>query len=65
MALMVVLANATKYGTGAVINPEGNLYDGKFEVVIMRRLAFSELIKMWFNPQPFNPKRLNYILLLL
>jgi diacylglycerol kinase (ATP) len=57
-ALMVVLANATKYGTGAVINPEGNLYDGQFEVVIMRRLAITELFKMWFRPQPFNPTKI-------
>lgn len=58
MALMVVLANASKYGTGAVINPTGNLYDGKFEVVIIRRLAISELFKMWFRPIPFNPKKI-------
>lgn len=58
VALMVVLANATKYGTGAVINPVGDLYDGQFEVVIMRRLAISELFKMWFRPQPFNPKKI-------
>lgn len=57
-ALMVVLANATKYGTGAVINPEGNLYDGIFEVVIMKKLAVSELFKMWFRPQPFDPAKI-------
>jgi YegS/Rv2252/BmrU family lipid kinase len=57
-ALMVVLANARKYGTGAVINPEGDLYDGRFEVVIMKRLAVSELLKMWFKPQPFNPAKI-------
>lgn len=57
-ALMVVLANATMYGTGAVINPEGDLYDGKFEVVIMKRLALSELFKMWVKPQPFNPEKI-------
>jgi YegS/Rv2252/BmrU family lipid kinase len=57
-AFMVVLANASKYGFGAVINPEGNLYDGFFEVIIIRRLAISELFKMWFRPQPFNPKKI-------
>jgi diacylglycerol kinase (ATP) len=57
-ALMVVLANATKYGTGAVINPEGNMYDGRFEVIVMKRLALSELLKMWFRPQPFNPRKI-------
>jgi len=58
LALMVVLANASKYGTGAVINPGSSLYDGQFEVVIMRRLAVSELFKMWFRPQPFDPKKI-------
>jgi YegS/Rv2252/BmrU family lipid kinase len=58
-ALMVVLANARMYGTGAVINPEGDLYDGHFEVVIMKRLALSELLKMWLKPQPFNPKKID------
>jgi len=57
-ALMVVLANATKYGTGAVINPQGDLYDGQFEVVIMKKLALTELLKMWFKPQPFNPAKI-------
>ena len=38
-AFMVVLANASMYGTGAVINPHGQLNDGVFEVVIVRRLS--------------------------
>lgn len=57
-AFMVVLANASKYGTGAVINPTGELDDGAFEVVIVRRLALSELLKMLYKPQPFNPKKI-------
>ncbi len=57
-ALMIVLANASKYGTGAVINPHGSLYDGLFEVVIIRRLAISELFKMLIRPQPFNPEKI-------
>lgn len=57
-ALMVVLANASKYGTGAVINPEGSIYDGLFEVVVIRRLAITEIFKMWFKPQPFNRKKI-------
>ena len=58
---MVVLANASKYGTGAVINPTGELDDGAFEVVIVRKLALSELVKMLFMPQPFNPKKIEVI----
>ncbi len=60
-AFMIVLANASKYGTGAVINPHGNLYDGLFEVVIIRRLAISEIFKMWFRPQIFDPKKIEII----
>lgn len=57
-AFMVVVANASKYGTGAVINPDGLLDDGLFEVVIVRKLALSELLKMVFRPQPFNPRKI-------
>jgi diacylglycerol kinase family enzyme len=60
-AFMVVLANASKYGTGAVINPHGDLYDGVFEVVIVRKFAISEIFKMWFRPQLFNPKKIEII----
>ncbi|HEX6915531.1 MAG TPA: YegS/Rv2252/BmrU family lipid kinase, partial [Chitinophagaceae bacterium] len=55
-ALMVVLANARQYGTGAVINPYGNLYDGLFEVVIVKKLAVTQLLKMLFRAKRFNPK---------
>ena len=57
-AFMVVLANASKYGTGAVINPLGQLDDGEFEVVIVRKLALSELLKMIFRWRRFDPKKI-------
>jgi len=56
-ALMVVIANATQYGTGAVINPDGNMFDGLFEVIVVKKLAFSELVKMMFRAQRFNPQK--------
>ncbi len=34
---MVILANASMLGTGAVINPLGSSNDGKFEVIILKR----------------------------
>ena len=60
-AFMVVLANARKYGTGAVINPEGNLSDGLFEVIIVRKLAIGSLIKMLLKPGIFDPKKIEII----
>ncbi|RYZ51808.1 MAG: diacylglycerol kinase family lipid kinase [Sphingobacteriales bacterium] len=56
-AFMVVLANASMYGTGARINPMGDLHDGLFEVVILRKLSLTELFKMLFLNRPFNPKK--------
>ncbi|WP_026898488.1 diacylglycerol/lipid kinase family protein [Daejeonella oryzae] len=35
-AVSLTFANATKYGTGAVINPNGIIDDGKFELVIIK-----------------------------
>ncbi|MEO6219112.1 MAG: diacylglycerol kinase family lipid kinase, partial [Ginsengibacter sp.] len=56
-AYMIVVANASKYGTGAVINPEGVVHDGKFEIVIVRKLSLSELFKMFWSYKNLNPKK--------
>ncbi len=57
-AYMVVLANASKYGTGAVINPVGKLSDGLFEVVVVRRLNVGSLLQMLIKPALFNPEKI-------
>lgn len=56
-AFMVVIANASMYGTGAKINPVGSLNDGLFEVIILRKLSLIELLKMLFLNRPFNPRK--------
>ncbi|WP_297097467.1 diacylglycerol kinase family protein [uncultured Draconibacterium sp.] len=45
-AFMVVLANASQFGTGAVINPEGKPDDGYFELVILRPQNVSDFLEM-------------------
>jgi diacylglycerol kinase (ATP) len=56
-AMMVALANATKYGTGTIINHGGELDDGLFEVVIVRRLGVREMLKALIrNQKQFHPK---------
>lgn len=57
-AYMVVLANAEKYGTGAVINPEGDVSDGKFEVVLVRKLHVVEIFKAVMARKTFHPERI-------
>lgn len=56
-AFMVVLANARMYGIGAFINPHGDMHDGIFEVVVVRKLSVIELVKMLFRHRPFDPEK--------
>ncbi len=53
-AAMIVIANATRYGSGAVINPAGRLDDRLFEIVIIRKVSFSEIFKMIVTHKPFD-----------
>lgn len=57
-AAMVVLANATMYGTGVKINPEGNLEDEFFEVILVKEYAVMEILKIWLTKLPFNPDKI-------
>lgn len=44
-AYMIILANARSYGTGVIINPSGQLRDGKFEIIIMKKISIWQLAK--------------------
>lgn len=47
VARMIVIANSQKYGTGVIINPDGVMNDGKFELVILKNLdlfVFGQII---------------------
>lgn len=37
-AEMIVIANSQKYGTGVVINPKGLINDGKFEIIVLKKV---------------------------
>jgi diacylglycerol kinase (ATP) len=56
-AFMVVIANATKYGTGAVINPIGNLDDEYFEVIVIKQISFLEVFKMVVSHQSYDKEK--------
>jgi diacylglycerol kinase (ATP) len=57
-AVMVIVANASKYGTGATINPAGSIDDGFFEVVIVKKIAVTEILKMFGGKRKFNPEKI-------
>jgi YegS/Rv2252/BmrU family lipid kinase len=45
---MVVIANAARYGTGAVVSPYSKLNDGMFEVVIFKPIPLNALVNLTF-----------------
>jgi diacylglycerol kinase (ATP) len=57
-AFMIVIANARKYGTGANINPDGDVSDGLFEVVVVRKLNLIEIFKAIATNKSFHRDRI-------
>ncbi|KLT64987.1 diacylglycerol kinase family protein [Pedobacter sp. BMA] len=57
-AAMVAIANATMYGTGLKINPDGKLDDELFEIILVKDYSYLEIIKIWLTRLPFNPKKI-------
>lgn len=45
-ARMIVIANSQKYGTGVVINPIGIMGDGKFELIILKKITLGIFMKI-------------------
>jgi diacylglycerol kinase (ATP) len=56
-AEMIVIANATKYGTGALINPIGQLDDDVFEVIAIKQISFLEVFKMVFSHASYDKNK--------
>ncbi len=51
-ARMIVIANSKKYGSGIVINPNGSMNDGKFELIILKNLDLIVLLKIITGNMP-------------
>ncbi|MEI8074131.1 MAG: diacylglycerol kinase family protein [Bacteroidota bacterium] len=56
-AELIVIANCTMYGTGAIINPIGVLNDTKFEIVVVKIISLFEIFKMVFSHAKFDPDK--------
>jgi diacylglycerol kinase (ATP) len=53
-ARIIVIANSQKYGTGVTINPNGNIMDGKFELIILKSLDILLLGKIITGNMPID-----------
>lgn len=56
-AELIVIANSTTYGTGAIINPIGLLNDTKFEIIVVKVISIFEIFKMLFSHTSFDPNK--------
>ena len=56
-AAMIVIANATKYGSGALINPVGKLDDELFEVIAVKKISLHEIFKMTVSHAAYDPSK--------
>lgn len=52
---VLAIANAMKYGTGATINPDGKLDDGKFEIIVFKNLNIIDIIKTLTDNDALDP----------
>lgn len=57
-AAMIVIANATEYGTGLQISPDGKLDDELFEVILIKEYSVMEILKIWISKLPWDPKKI-------
>jgi diacylglycerol kinase (ATP) len=53
--ILLVIANARKYGTGATVNPSGSISDGTFEILLYKKLDLVEIIKTLREEVELNP----------
>lgn len=54
--ILLAIANANSYGTGATVNPDGKMNDGKFEILIFKNFDMLEIIKTLKNEVELNPE---------
>jgi len=55
-ATMVIIGNATMYGTGVVVNPHGDMGDGKFEIITATHFDLIELAKLLAGSTELDPE---------
>ncbi|HET8887130.1 MAG TPA: diacylglycerol kinase family protein [Salinimicrobium sp.] len=53
--VLLVIANAQKYGTGANVNPKGKLNDQFYEILIFKSLNAMEILKTLRNEEALDP----------
>ena len=53
--ILLAIANAKSYGTGATVNPKGKIDDGQFEILIFKNFDMLEILKTLRNEVELDP----------
>ena len=59
--ILLAIANASTFGTGANINPTGKVDDGKFEVLVFKKLDLIEIAKTLYGEIEMDPEFVSLI----
>ncbi len=60
-ATMILIANGRSYGTGVLVNENGSLHDGNFEVIVFRDVTFWGVVRSFFKGvASFRPRQQVY-----
>jgi len=59
--ILLAIANANSFGTGANINPTGKVNDGEFEVLVFKKLDFIEIAKTLYGEVEMDPEFVSMI----
>ncbi|MFN4764237.1 diacylglycerol/lipid kinase family protein [Gillisia sp. Q332] len=54
--ILLAIANANSYGTGAKVNPKGKINDGYFEILIFKHFDFFKILKTLRNEVDYDPE---------
>lgn len=54
--ILLAIANASSYGTGAKVNPKGKINDGVFEILIYKDFDFLQILKTLRNEVDLDPE---------
>ena len=60
-AEMIVIANAKSFGTGAMINPTGQINDGQFEIIIIRPYPWWFVFTFTYTAFTGNLHKMKYV----
>ena len=60
--ILLAIANANSYGTGAKVNPKGKIDDGFFEVLIFKHFDIIKILKTLRNEVDYDPEFMETIM---